>query len=346
MKCLFEWFFSYFTCFVLCLSPHEYVMRSHDNEQRLPASQSGWSSYVLLSCGADQGSQFLESALLAGIVKPGNKLLVPCYDLPADSLDKFRYSGAEITVMRMEGSSEDITLQSAMVMDLLSALTDGILNLKLEGHRMKPSKLSCADTRAWQQGLLLVHRMRNKKFFGRSGTVSIDEDGERRNLSISVLELSSVGLVRTAVWTTHTGYLRSEGTAWSGCSALTGKCLDGAEPAVSPPVTGPAQLLEIVTVLSAPYTMLKTDAVSQGRVGNDRYEGFAVDLIVEIARIVDLDFTITLVTGYGSRRADGSWTGMIGEILEGRADMAIGDMRSELEDAGLGTAQGRFKKKS
>ena len=83
-----------------------------------------------------------------------------------------------------------------------------------------------------------------------------------------------------------------------------------------------------MTVLSDPYTMLKTDAVSLGRSGNDRYEGFAVDLILEIARIVDLDFTITLVTGYGSRRADGSWTGMIGEILEGRADMAIGDMRS------------------
>merc|ERR1719195_609171 len=47
--------------------------------------------------------------------------------------------------------------------------------------------------------------------------------------------------------------------------------------------------------------------------------------------IVDLDFTITLVTGYGSRRADGSWTGMIGEILEGRADMAIGDMSINFE---------------
>ena len=86
--------------------------------------------------------------------------------------------------------------------------------------------------------------------------------------------------------------------------------------------------VEIVTVLSDPYTMIKTDAVSVGRTGNDRYEGFAVHLIQEIAKIVHLNFTINVVSGYGSRRPDGSWTGMIGEILEGRADMAIGDMRS------------------
>lgn len=88
--------------------------------------------------------------------------------------------------------------------------------------------------------------------------------------------------------------------------------------------------LVVSTVLSDPYTMIKTDAVSEGRVGNDRYEGFAVDLINEIAKIVGFNFTLAQADGYGSRRKDGSWTGMIGEIVEGRADMAIGDMRCEL----------------
>ena len=89
----------------------------------------------------------------------------------------------------------------------------------------------------------------------------------------------------------------------------------------------PGLTLEIVTALSDPYTMVKTDAEAQARTGNDRYEGFAVDLITEIAKIVQFNFTLSPVSGYGSRRPDNSWTGMIGEILEGRADMAIGDMR-------------------
>ena len=85
--------------------------------------------------------------------------------------------------------------------------------------------------------------------------------------------------------------------------------------------------MKVVTVLSDPYTMIKTDAESEGRTGNDKYEGFAVDLINEIAKIVGFNFTLTIVDGYGSKRKDGSWTGMIGEIVEGKADMAIGDMR-------------------
>ena len=53
-------------------------------------------------------------------------------------------------------------------------------------------------------------------------------------------------------------------------------------------------------------------------------------LVQEIADIVGFNFTLTPSSGYGSRREDGSWTGMIGEITEGRADMAIGDMREAL----------------
>ena len=93
---------------------------------------------------------------------------------------------------------------------------------------------------------------------------------------------------------------------------------------------GAARTLEVVSTLSDPYTMIKMDALSTGRTGNDKYEGFAVDLVQEIANIVGFNFTLTPASGYGSRREDGSWTGMIGEITEGRADMAIGDMREAL----------------
>ena len=56
-----------------------------------------------------------------------------------------------------------------------------------------------------------------------------------------------------------------------------------------------------------------------------------MDLINEIAAIVEFNFTLVPVAGYGSHREDGSWTGMIGELLGGTADMAIGDMREVLQ---------------
>jgi len=55
------------------------------------------------------------------------------------------------------------------------------------------------------------------------------------------------------------------------------------------------------------------------RVGNDRFEGFAVDLIREVADMLKFNYDIYLVNDglFGSRTKDGSWNGMIGELLSG-----------------------------
>ena len=173
------------------------------------ASQEGFTSYVLLSCGQDHGRDFLEAALVAGIIKAGTKLLVPCYGLDPGALDKFRFSGAEISLLRLEGSSSSSPLASSYLLDLLTALTAGLLSLSLEGYRMAASSLSCADSRAWQPGLALVEKIRNKKFIGQSGTVSLDQLGQRTNFSVAVMEMRrEEGLVTGAVWSSNNGYLK------------------------------------------------------------------------------------------------------------------------------------------
>ena len=50
--------------------------------------------------------------------------------------------------------------------------------------------------------------------------------------------------------------------------------------------------------------------------GNDRYEGFVVDLASEIANLVGFNFTIAVTEGYGSVNDKGEWNGMIRELLE------------------------------
>ena len=62
--------------------------------------------------------------------------------------------------------------------------------------------------------------------------------------------------------------------------------------------------------------MEKLDAKSKKRTGNDRFEGFVVDMMAEIAGLVGFNFTIRLTDGYGSVDKDGNWNGMIRELLE------------------------------
>ncbi|KAH9514030.1 Glutamate receptor 4 [Bulinus truncatus] len=59
--------------------------------------------------------------------------------------------------------------------------------------------------------------------------------------------------------------------------------------------------------------------------GNDQYEGYCVDLLKKISERLKFDYVIRLVAdkNYGARSENGSWNGIIGELLAGKADMAI-----------------------
>lgn len=51
--------------------------------------------------------------------------------------------------------------------------------------------------------------------------------------------------------------------------------------------------------------------------GNDRYEGFCVDMLAELAEILRFSYKIRLVGDgvYGAPEANGTWTGMVGELI-------------------------------
>lgn len=73
----------------------------------------------------------------------------------------------------------------------------------------------------------------------------------------------------------------------------------------------------IVFIQSQPYGMHKD---SQNTLeGNDRYEGFGIELIHELSLILGFNYTFVLQEDnkYGSKQPDGSWNGMLGKIIRG-----------------------------
>lgn len=52
--------------------------------------------------------------------------------------------------------------------------------------------------------------------------------------------------------------------------------------------------------------------------GNDRYEGFAIDLIQELAKMLGFNYTFVIREDKANgEEKNGSWTGMIGNITAG-----------------------------
>uniref|UniRef100_A0A8C5E2L7 Glutamate receptor n=1 Tax=Gouania willdenowi TaxID=441366 RepID=A0A8C5E2L7_GOUWI len=72
-----------------------------------------------------------------------------------------------------------------------------------------------------------------------------------------------------------------------------------------------------------PYVMLKkSDKVL---VGNERFEGYCIDLLKELSSVLGFTYEIRLVPDgkYGSQDDKGQWNGMIRELIEHRADLAV-----------------------
>ncbi|ELT90213.1 hypothetical protein CAPTEDRAFT_92293 [Capitella teleta] len=72
-----------------------------------------------------------------------------------------------------------------------------------------------------------------------------------------------------------------------------------------------------------PWTMLKTD--HEDLIGNDKYYGFAVDLIDVISQVLGFTYEIIIVHDgkFGSKLTNGEWDGIVGEILSGNASMSV-----------------------
>ena len=78
--------------------------------------------------------------------------------------------------------------------------------------------------------------------------------------------------------------------------------------------------------------MLK--ASSEELEGNDRYEGICVDLIEELSRALQFNYTLRVTPDNAPGKFDektGRWNGMIGELLDGSADLAIADLTITFE---------------
>ena len=80
----------------------------------------------------------------------------------------------------------------------------------------------------------------------------------------------------------------------------------------------------VVTTETEPFTMTKIS--SHPLKGNAQYEGYAIDLIDELSMLLNFKYEIRISSGNGAERPDGTWDGSVGEILAGRADIAIADL--------------------
>ncbi|XP_034749748.1 glutamate receptor 2-like [Etheostoma cragini] len=142
---------------------------------------------------------------------------------------------------------------------------------------------------------------------GLTGNIQFDQYGKRINYSVTVMELKNNGPVKIGYWNEVDKMVVTK-------SDLYPNDTMGME----------NKTVIVTTILEAPYVMMKKN--SELFQDNDRYEGYCVDLAAEIAKHCGIRYQLKIVGDgkYGARDAETKiWNGMVGELVYGKADIAV-----------------------
>ena len=141
--------------------------------------------------------------------------------------------------------------------------------------------LSCAGSNTWHHGNSLLNYMKLVTLAGLTGRVSFDQHGKRADLSMDVVELQQSGLHKVVFRSeTESAIVSAQVGMWHTEYGLQLARQAGAAQA-GPGDSIANKSLVVTTIRSPPYSMYRESA--QRLAGNTAYEGFAVELIAEIA---------------------------------------------------------------
>lgn len=285
---------------------------------------------ILLDVKITNVHEILRHAQQVGMMTESYSFLITTLDLHTIDLEDFKFSKTKITSLRLlDTTSSDyldwskaasqspetvpdplsVTTETALLFDSVKLLALGLQELDQSQSIDTITPLNCDNEIPWTHGSSLLNYIRPISFKGATGLVSFDQKGFRSGSILSVMTIKEEGLMKIATWSEEKGLIHDE--------AFNKHYLS---------VSMKNLQLTITTVLNEPYTMLRDSA--ERKEGNDRFEGYGIDLIDELSKILQFKYTFQLVKdkAYGVKNQNGEWNGMIGEIMRGEADLAVADL--------------------
>nr|QZH55028.1 ionotropic glutamate receptor 6 [Achelura yunnanensis] len=299
------------------------------------AKQHGYTNFVL-ACPSEYIEQVLLHAQQVGLMADEHAYVIISPDLFTLDLERYRYGGVNMTGFRMVDLKQNIDLwkftdlynkkalksfQPEELKTSVLLIHDAVLIFffAIDKVAVTAKSLSCDNFDTWEDGSTLINFMKTNKVKGLTNYLSFDGLGQRIDVAFDILELTTAG--------NHTIGKFENGE------------LEKNRPQVASGNMGAESVMANKTFIvlisdTAPYGYKKESVVKLE--GNDRYEGFSIDLIEKLSEILGFNYIFEMETDYGSYKNDtGKSTGMIQKLREDKAHFVICDftMNSERKNA-------------
>ncbi|XP_035687429.1 glutamate receptor ionotropic, kainate 2-like isoform X2 [Branchiostoma floridae] len=194
----------------------------------------------------------------------------------------------------------------ALVYDAVYVIAHALSSLQRKTNiRLDP--IMCEQGNPWPLGKAFTAQLKKVSIQGLSGPIGFDKNGRRTTFQLNVINVREQSKAqRLGFWTPDKGLNMTE--------EKKGR-------AVSPGSLRNRTFV-VTTRLEPPFVMFKRDWTSGG---DNLFEGYCMDLLDELSKMLGFKYRVSLVpdANYGFENEDGVWDGMVRELMERRADLAV-----------------------
>ncbi|XP_075800300.1 glutamate receptor ionotropic, kainate 2 isoform X3 [Microtus pennsylvanicus] len=307
---------------------------TRDAKPLLKEMKRGKEFHVIFDCSHEMAAGILKQALAMGMMTEYYHYIFTTLDLFALDVEPYRYSGVNMTGFRIL-NTENTQVSSIIEkwsMERLQAppkpdsgLLDGFMTTDAalmydavhvvsvavqQFPQMTVSSLQCNRHKPWRFGTRFMSLIKEAHWEGLTGRITFNKtNGLRTDFDLDVISLKEEGLEKIGTWDPASGLNMTE--SQKGKPANITDSLSN-------------RSLIVTTILEEPYVLFKKS--DKPLYGNDRFEGYCIDLLRELSTILGFTYEIRLVEDgkYGAQDdVNGQWNGMVRELIDHKADLAV-----------------------
>ncbi|XP_071819367.1 glutamate receptor ionotropic, kainate 2-like isoform X2 [Apostichopus japonicus] len=209
---------------------------------------------------------------------------------------------------RTDGS--ELMSESALMIDAVHVVVNGVITME---ETLLPVTLKCGEPHnRWHQGARLTQEILDSQYDrGLTGPMDFDDQMNRLQPRIFVSELYHEDMEQIGYWSVYS----EKHLTLNPTSAIDMSNSNTAN-----------RTYIVATITETPYVMLKkVQSGVEFENNNDRYEGYCVDLLKLLAQRINFNYELNPIKSriYGTDNGKGEWDGLIGELMNKKADLAV-----------------------
>ncbi|XP_026519712.1 glutamate receptor ionotropic, kainate 1 [Notechis scutatus] len=319
-----------------------------DARPLLKEMKRGREFFVIFDCSHETAAEIMKQVLSMGMMTEYYHYFFTTLDLFALDLEPYRYSGVNMTGFRLLNidNTQVASVVDKWSMERLQAppkpetgLLDGMMTTESalmydavymvavasqRAFQMTVSSLQCHRHKPWRFGTRFMNLIKEGHWSGLTGRISFNKtDGLRKDFDLDIISLKEEGMEKVAgEVSNHLYKVWKKIGIWNSNRGLN---MTNSNKDRSTNITDSLanRTLIVTTILEDPYVMYKKS--DKPLYGNDRFEGYCLDLLKELSSILGFIYEVKLVSDgkYGAQNDKGEWNGMVKELIDHKADLAV-----------------------